>query len=135
MLGHQILCFLCHSLFFMLFFIFLCQNWKFYANIKFYAVWEACSNQALTTGNTEFSAHVASDVHEKEDLEFRLLCTDDDWYQRGVKEAIAIRKLQPTLNQDDGRHHLSAMYSKVIRSSHIFKDSSKGANQTTVQQN
>ena len=93
------------------------------------------SNQALTTGNTEFSAHVASDVHEKEDLEFRLLCTDDDWYQRGVKEAIAIRKLQPTLNQDDGRHHLSAMYSKVIRSSHIFKDSSKGANQTTVQQN
>ena len=40
--GHQILCFLCHFLFFLLFFILLCQNCEFYANIKFDAVWDAC---------------------------------------------------------------------------------------------
>ena len=91
-------------------------------------------NQALTIGNTEFSAHVASDLHDKEDLEFQLLCTDKDWFQRGVKEAIAIRKLKPTLNQDDGRYHLSAMYNKFIRTSHTIKTSRPGSKQATDNQ-
>ena len=75
------------------------------------------SNQRLSEGNTEFSAHLASNTHEKTDFEFTILCTDDNWYNRGVKEAIAIRKIRPTLNQDDGRHHLSRMYDKLIKSS------------------
>ena len=100
-----------------------------------YKTMESGLNQPLTLGNTEFSAHVASDIHEKEDLEYKLLCTDEDWYQRGVKEAIAIRSLKPTLNQDDGRHHLSAMYSKFIRTSHLFNTSRKGADEATVHQN
>ena len=82
-----------------------------------YKAIQSGSNQPLTLGSTEFSAHVASDAHEKDDLQYELLCTDEDWFQRGVKEAIAIRKLKPTLNQDDGRYHLSSMYSKFIRSS------------------
>ena len=75
------------------------------------------SNQRLSEGSTEFSAHLASGTHEKTDFEFTILCTDDNWYNRGVKEAIAIRKIRPTLNQDDGRHHLSRMYDKLIKSS------------------
>ena len=46
------------------------------------------SNQRLSEGNTEFSAHLASNTHEKTDFEFTILCTDDNWYNRGVKEAI-----------------------------------------------
>ena len=65
------------------------------------------SNQRLTEGNTEFSAHVASDTHDRKDLRNR----------RGIKEAIAIRKIKPTLNKDDGRHHLSRIYDELIRSS------------------
>ena len=79
------------------------------------------SNQLLTEGNTEFSAHVASDIHDKKDLKYSILYTDDNWYRRGVKEAIAIKKIKPTLNKDDGRHHLSAMYDKLIRSSVAMK--------------
>ena len=75
------------------------------------------SNQILTEGNTEFSAHVASDTHEKEDLNYTILYTEDNWYKRGVKEAIAIKKLNPSLNLDGGRHRLSTMYDKLIRSS------------------
>ena len=30
----------------------------------------------------------------------------EDWFQRGVKEAIVKRKMKPTLNQDDGRYYL-----------------------------
>ena len=56
------------------------------------------ADQVLSEGNTEFSAHVASDSHEKEDLQYSILCTEENWFKRGVKEAIAIRKIRPTLN-------------------------------------
>ena len=85
------------------------------------------SDQALTEGNTEFSAHVASGRHEKEDLKFSVLCTEDNWFRRGVKEAIAIRKLRPTLNKDGGRYHLSKIYDSYIRSSVTMTTSRNGA--------
>ena len=79
-----------------------------------YVLW---SDQLLNPGTTEFSAHVASNTHNKSELEVKILCTDDNWFNRGVKEAIAIRKIRPTLNADEGRHHLSAMYNQLIKSS------------------
>ena len=84
-----------------------------------YAVVHHGTNQKLSLGNTEFSAHVASDTHNKEDLESTILCTEENWYKRGIKEAIAIRKLKPSLNQDEGRYHLSSMYNKLIETSDI----------------
>ena len=85
------------------------------------------SNQLLNEGNTEFSAHVASDTHNKDELNYSILYTDDNWFRRGVKEAIAIKKIKPTLNKDDGRHHLSAMYDNLIRSSVVIKTPDEGA--------
>ena len=91
------------------------------------------SNQLLSEGGTEFSAHVASDVHEKADLEFTVLCKDDNWFGRGVKEAVAIRKIEPTLNQDGGRYPLSPMYNKFIRTSLVLKTPSQGTQAATDQ--
>ena len=91
------------------------------------------SNQLLTEGATEFSKHVASDVHDKTDLEFTVVCKDDNWFARGVKEAVAIRKVKPTLNQDEGRYNLSPMYDKFIRSSLVLKIPSLGTQEATVQ--
>ena len=79
------------------------------------------TNQILTEGNTEFSAHVASDEHEKDDFEFSILCTEENWFKRGIKESIAIRKIRPTLNLDDGRYHLSPIYDSLIQSRPIMK--------------
>ena len=79
------------------------------------------TNQILTEGNTEFSAHVASDEHEKDDFEYSIICTEENWFKRGIKESIAIRKIRPTLNLDDGRYHLSAIYDKLIQSRLIMK--------------
>ena len=87
----------------------------------------------LTEGGTEFSAHVASDIHEKSDLEFTVLCKDDDWFSRGVKEAVAIRKIEPTLNQDGGRYNLSPMYNKFFRSSLVMKIPCQGTEVATDQ--
>ena len=94
---------------------------------KDYKVMNEDSEQLLTAGNTEFSAHVASGRHGKEDLRFSVLCTDDNWFRRGVKEAIAIRKLKPTLNKDGGRYHLSKIYDSFIRSSVTMTTSRNGA--------
>ena len=84
-------------------------------------------DQQLTLGNTDFSAHVASDVHTKEDLKFTVLMTEENWYKRGVKEAIAIKKLKPSLNKDQGRHNLSSIYDEFIRSSVSMTTSRSGA--------
>ena len=48
------------------------------------------TDQSLTEGNTEISAHVATDNHKKEDFEIEAIDYEQDWYRRGVKEAIQI---------------------------------------------
>ena len=53
--------------------------------------------------------------------------TEEDWYKRGVKEAVAIRKINPTLNKDKGRHKLSPIYDQLIRTSVAMKTSWNGA--------
>ena len=66
------------------------------------------------------------------------VCTEENRFKRGVKEAIAIRKIRPTLNQDDGRYHLSKMYDKLIRSSDVMtfpRQGTKGATDTETSQN
>ena len=99
-----------------------------------YKTMQEGSNQLLSEGNTEFSAHVASDIHEKSDLNWKILCTEENWFARGVKEAIAIRKIRPTLNGDGGRYHLSSIYDKLIGTKLDFKIPSLGMDDATVHQ-
>ena len=94
---------------------------------KDYKAIQEGTNQLLNEGNTDFSAHVASDTHEKTDLKFSVLCTEENWFKRGVKEAVAIKKIKPTLNKDQGRYHLSSLYDNLIRSSVAMKTSGIGA--------
>ena len=86
-------------------------------------------------GSTEFSAHVATDTHEKSDLRHKILYIEKNWFKRGIKEAIAIRKIRPTLNLDDGRHHLSAMYDQFIGSHVTMEQPRRGPKDASVQQN
>ena len=102
---------------------------------KDYKTMHEGGQQQLTEGSTEFSAHIASDTHTKDDVEHKILMTDDNWFRRGVKEAIAIRKIRPTLNQDDGRHHLSPMYNKLIRSNVTMATPCKGTEDASVHSN
>lgn len=100
-----------------------------------YKAMDRGTNQQLTEGNTEFSAHVATDTHEKKDLNYQIIYTEDNWYKRGIKEAIAIRKLKPTLNLDGGRHNLSAIYDDVISTkidykSHVNRERTSQINHT-----
>ena len=89
----------------------------------------------MTEGSTEFSAHLATEHHDKSELEGSILMTEENWFKRGVKEAIAIRKLKPSLNQDDGRYHLSPMYNILIRDHVTLQVPSKRTEDATVQSN
>ena len=46
----------------------------------------------------------------------KVLARDSRWFQRGVREAIYIRSNSPSLNQDEGRHHLPRTYDPLLLS-------------------
>ena len=45
-----------------------------------------------------------------------------------MKEAIAIRKLKPTLNKEGGRYNLSTIYDDVIHNNIRMKQPEHGGN-------
>ena len=91
--------------------------------------------EPLSEGSTEFLAHVASQEHEKCDLGHSIICTEDNWFKRGVKEAIAIRKIKPSLNLDDGRYHLSTLYDDFIGNHVTLKLPRNGTTDASGSQN
>ena len=44
----------------------------------------------------------------------KILCVEPKYFERGVKEAILIRKLKPFLNRDGGRHRLPEIWTNVL---------------------
>ena len=52
-----------------------------------------------TEGSTAVAQHVTR-VHDKDNIESKILTTESSWYRRGIKEALAILKHQPKLNED-----------------------------------
>ena len=60
----------------------------------------------------------------------KVLDRESNWTKRGVKEAINIRRHQPTLNKDKGHHHLPAAYDQLVLSD-LHPRSSERVNPTT----
>ena len=44
-----------------------------------------------------------------------ILTTEPRWFERGVKEAIYIRALNPSLNRDEGRYNLPPVWDNIIK--------------------
>ena len=65
--------------------------------------------------------HMKATGHHLAEDKTRILDRDDRWFQRGVREAIHIRSRSPSLNRDQGRHHLPRVYNKLL----VSRDSSR----------
>ncbi len=53
----------------------------------------------------------------------KVLDQDSDWYCRGVREAINIRRESSTLNRDRGRHDLPPIYNTIVlRGKEVLRD-------------
>ena len=58
--------------------------------------------------------HVDKPRHSVSIENAKIRCVEHKWFERGVKEAIHIRALGPTLNKDGGRYYLPAIWNNVL---------------------
>ena len=60
--------------------------------------------------------HMKDTGHHLDEDKNRIVDRDTRWFQRGVREAIHIRSRSPSLNRDQGRHHLPRTYNVLLQS-------------------
>ena len=58
--------------------------------------------------------HIRSTEHEVGDMTCSVLEYEPDWEKRLFKEAIAIRTLKPSLNEDPGKRYLPHIYDNLF---------------------
>ena len=72
----------------------------------------AGKKESLTDPQSEKSVvkrHIRSTEHEVGDMTYSVIEYEPDWEKRLFKEAIAIRTLKPSLNEDPGKRHIPYM--------------------------
>ena len=52
----------------------------------------------------------------------KILDREPDWFRRGIKEAVYIRQLQPSLNRDGGNTNYRGVRNNLLRSLHLHSD-------------
>ena len=68
----------------------------------------------LTIGKSEPSKHFVEFDHEDDDLTITPIDYSQNYYHRGLKEAIRIYEKWPCINQDEGRTYLPPIYHNLL---------------------
>ena len=73
--------------------------------------------QMPSSSTSEVSRHVHTTEpgHSIDIANAEILEVEPRWFERGVKEAIHIRTLCPSLNKDRGRYNLSPIWTSLLR--------------------
>ena len=58
--------------------------------------------------------HTEQPDHNVKMEKTRILTTESRWFERGVKEAIYIKTMNPSLNRDGGRYSLLPVWDNII---------------------
>ena len=61
--------------------------------------------------------HARDNNHHFRKEDVSVLSRESDWVRRGIKEAIYIKALNPSINIDPGRHALSTHFDSILKSS------------------
>ena len=68
----------------------------------------------LTEGTSAVSTHLAED-HEHMDVKVSVLGREKNRLRRGIKEAIEIKKIKPSLNKNEqDRYYLPPIFDKIV---------------------
>ena len=59
--------------------------------------------------------HAADAQHHFRSEDVKILSRESGWRERGIRESIYIRGLSPSLNRNEGRHHLPHCYDSLIK--------------------
>ena len=84
------------------------------ANARFNEHTSTASN-ALGKYKSAMLQHAREEGHHFRRQDVTVMDHEQDWVRRGIKEAIYIRALSPSINIDSGRHTLSHHFDKVIK--------------------
>ena len=60
--------------------------------------------------------HARQTNHHFRKTDVSVLDREHDWVKRGIKEALYIKALSPSVNIDPGRHSLSSHYDTILES-------------------
>ena len=71
-------------------------------------------HQRPSSKNSMVSQHIHGSKHSIDWKESKVIDREDNWFNRGVREAIHIYTSGPSLNRDSGRHDLSPVYFKLL---------------------
>ena len=69
-----------------------------------------------TSSEVSQHIHIESPGHHVDLEKVKILDRDSRYFERGIKEAVYIRALQPSLNRDGGRHRLPKVYDPILTS-------------------
>ena len=74
----------------------------------------------ITVGSTIVSEYMALRDYQEKDVTYKLLDFERNWSKRTWKEKIAINKLLPSLNGNEG-HYISPIFDPVLQNTvHIL---------------
>ena len=79
-----------------------------------YKAMHSGSNIILTEGNTAVSKHMANFDHKEEDIDFDIIGFERHRYKRWIKEALAIERFEPDLNDDSSRQFKVPLVYKLL---------------------
>ena len=68
-----------------------------------------------TEGYTPVSRHMASAEHRDGDIRITVVASDQSRWRRRLRESLAIQRINPTLNEDDGAYRLPAIYTTIYK--------------------
>lgn len=68
-----------------------------------------------TEGYTPVSRHMASAEHRDGDIRITVVASDQSRWRRRLRESLAIQRINPTLNEDDGAYRLPAIYTTIAK--------------------
>ena len=59
--------------------------------------------------------HTADAQHHFRSEDVKIIAREDDYFKRGIREAMAIRALSPSLNRNEGRHTLPHCWDSPLK--------------------
>ena len=80
------------------------------------AKWMAQHRRATSSGqDSAVYTHLQASGHSFKDEDVKILDREERWFERGVKEAIFVKRERPSLNRGGGlRVHLSPSYNAAV---------------------
>ena len=73
------------------------------------------SMNALGKFKSAMLQHAREHSHHFRKEDVSILTSENDWVKRGIKEAIYIKALTPSINIDPGRHNLSTHFDSILK--------------------